>query len=113
MTASNRRDYRPRLYLSGPMRDIPYFNFPAFHKAAAQLRGEGYFVLNPAEADVIPDPKGDESGYDRRKMLAEDMEWIALHADVIALLPGWERSSGSRAELALAEALDLEVRLLV
>lgn len=104
---------RQKFYLSGPMRDIPYFNFPAFNKAAAQLRSEGLFVLNPAESDIVPDPNGDESGYDRRTMLAEDMDWIARHADGIAMLPGWRNSKGACAELALAEALDLEVRFLV
>lgn len=114
-------------YLAGPMSNLPNFNFPAFHRAAAQLRAEGHYVFNPAEADIdrlgvdpsLDNPNGDVSlaaerhGLSRRECLAEDLSWIALHADGIALLPGWQESSGALAELALAEALGLEVRVLV
>lgn len=109
-----------RIYLAGPMSGIPYFNFPAFHRAAAELRAQGYHVFNPAETDnesVKLNETGDEveaakHGFCRRRALAEDTQWIALHADAIALLPGWEKSSGARAEYALAEALGLGVILL-
>lgn len=40
-----------RVYLAGPMRGVPHFNFPAFHAAAAELRARGYVVFSPAEAD--------------------------------------------------------------
>lgn len=39
------------LYLAGPMRGIPEFNFPAFMSAAADLRAQGHIVFNPAERD--------------------------------------------------------------
>lgn len=105
-----------KCYLAGPMSGIPYFNFPAFHRAAAELRAQGYHVFNPAESDnesVKLNETGDEveaakHGFCRRRALAEDTQWIALHADAIALLPGWEKSSGARAELALAQALGLK-----
>lgn len=105
-----------RVYLAGPMSGVPHFNFPAFHRAAAELRAQGYEVFNPAETDnesVKLNETGDEAeaakhGFCRRQALAEDTQWIALHADAIALLPGWERSSGARAELALAQALNLK-----
>lgn len=114
---------RKRIYLAGAMSGIPHFNFPAFHRAAAMLRNEGHHVFNPAEADIdrigvdpsIDNPTGDVTlaaerhGLSRRECLAEDLSWIALHADAIALIPGWEKSTGVAAELALARALDLEV----
>lgn len=111
------------IYLAGPMRGIPYFNFPAFMAAAADLRAQGYRVFNPAErdnkthgADISADnTTGDvnqalrEHGFSLRLALSADLAFICEEADGICLLPGWERSAGARAELAAAEALGLTV----
>ncbi len=40
-----------KVYLAGPMRGLPLFNFPAFADAAAKLRAQGYDVFSPAERD--------------------------------------------------------------
>lgn len=116
-----------KYYLAGQMSNIPEFNFPAFHAAAAKLRAEGHFVFNPAEADISRsgvdpsklNPSGDPNGctanvpgLSRRECLAADMQWISMEAEGIALLPGWMLSSGARAEHALSVALGLEVRFL-
>ncbi|QPC43477.1 DUF4406 domain-containing protein [Kaustia mangrovi] len=108
------------IYVAGPMRGIPEFNFPAFHAAAARLRAEGHNVFNPAERDIerhggIDVSKGNaegceetaakEHGFSLRQALADDTRYICLEADAIALLPGWETSRGARAEKALADAL--------
>jgi hypothetical protein len=113
-----------KIYLAGPMSNLPQFNFPAFHAAAAKLRAEGHYVFNPAEADIersgvdpsVLNPEGDPNGstatipgLSRRECLAADLQWIALEGEAIALLPGWENSSGARAEKALADALGLTV----
>lgn len=110
-----------RIYLAGPMTGIPHFNYPAFNAAAERLRGLGHTVFNPAEHDVetygkdISNEAGcavtaaKDHGFDRRAALKADTGWICDHAEAIALLPGWEKSSGARAERALAEALGLNV----
>lgn len=110
-----------RVYLAGPMTGIPHFNYPAFNAAAAILRADGHEVFNPAEHDVltygkdISNPKGcavqaaTEHGFDRRAALKADLAWICDNADAIALLPGWERSTGANAEMALAKALGLKI----
>ena len=113
-----------RLYLAGPMRNIPEFNFPAFFKAAAYLRGLGHEVFCPAEHDV-KEHGGDDFwktnktgsneeatknfGFDLRKALGTDLAWICEHADGVALLPGWIHSKGAVAEKATSEALGLKV----
>lgn len=116
-----------KIYLAGPMRGIPKFNFPAFAAGAALLRAEGHEVFSPAEHDEAVFYKGfadnniegseDKAANDagmsplelRRVLFAADLAWICKEADAIALLPGWENSKGVRAELATANALGLEV----
>lgn len=111
-----------KIYVSGPMRGIPQFNFPAFDQAASRLRSEGNIVFNPAEEDrrkygheiASYNNTGDEavaalSGFNLRDVLARDMDWICRQADAVAMLPGWETSRGATAEKATAEALGLAV----
>lgn len=112
-----------KVYLAGPMRGKPNFNFPAFHFAAAKLRQEGYEVFSPAEKGeetiLTSDPgwiTGTSSGglqenlQFRRKVFLLDTQYICNEADAVFLLNGWEKSKGAVAERALAEAIGLEVR---
>lgn len=114
-----------KIYLAGPMRGYPEFNFPAFHEAAAKLRAEGHFVFNPAERDVerhggIDISKGNElgdvaqaereHGFSRRDAMHDDLDFITKHADGIALLPGWQESEGANLELAAARFCQLWMR---
>lgn len=110
-----------RIYLAGPMRGIPEFNFPAFFAAADRLKKAGHLVFNPAEHDVNSDfrPQGasgnedlGEMGFDLRRAFAADTGFITSTADAVALLPGWETSSGARAELAVAAAVGLRAGVL-
>ena len=112
-----------KVYLAGPMRGIADFNYPAFHAAAAKLRAEGHTVFNPAERDIevhghdicrgsMLIEEIEKKGFSLRRALGEDLSWICAEADCVALLPGWEGSSGAIAELAAARALRLELRFL-
>lgn len=106
-----------KVYLAGPMRGIPKFNFPAFDFAAARLRALGFEVFSPADHDREVDPEignnptGDEtkikSGLTIRDFLGADLAWITKNADIIALLPGWEKSAGANSEFATGIALGL------
>lgn len=109
-----------KVYLAGPMRGIPQFNFPAFADATVKLRNEGYEVFSPAEHAISlhgqsfwDNINGDEVnlplGFDRRALLAADLNWICREANAVALLPGWETSKGALAEMATALALGLEI----
>lgn len=103
------------------MRGYPNFNFPAFMAAAKQLRDLGHEVFNPAEKDiekygveVADSSTGDlkdaeKAGFNLREAMAQDLGYICLEADSIALLPGWEKSKGATAEHAAALALGLKV----
>ena len=111
------------IYLSGPMKNKKFFNFPTFHHVTARLRDEGHIVYNPAERDnarhgvdiSAGNEMGDielctkEHGFDLRQALADDLQFICSKADAIYLLPGWQHSKGATAEKAVAEALGLEI----
>lgn len=108
------------------MRGLDKFNFPAFWEAAYTLRALGHEVGSPAEFDIdlgyayvmldgnrVIDPHLLDSWDIERaevidteqgvitKMLQYDYQWIT-NADAIALLPGWEKSTGARGETRVA-----------
>lgn len=88
-----------RIYIAGPMTGIPEFNRPAFNRAAAKLQASGHVVLNPA---TLP------NGLTQAQYMDICCAMIRC-ADEIHLLEGWEQSAGARAELALAEKLELQI----
>lgn len=109
------------VYIAGPMKGIPLFNFPEFDKAEQWLRAHGHDVVNPAQIDrdhgfdpstlhaewdwnVIPESAGSLEG-----IVERDIQWLINHCTAIYMLDGWEHSKGARAELAVAEWLHYEV----
>lgn len=95
----------------------PDFNIPAFNLAAAQLRQFGYTVTSPPELQL---PCGCSSGrqctdqpHDWSEWLRSDIIGMMVHADAVATLPvtpGWPRSRGMAAELALAETFGWPIK---
>jgi len=98
-----------KIYILGPMRGIPFYNFPAFDKAAAKLREAGYEPVSPADIDR-------ECGFDAMA-LPHDFDWGSIPAslhlkdiisrDLLAIvndadgyycLPRWTESVGATAE---------------
>jgi hypothetical protein len=108
------------IYLAGPMSGLPHFNAEAFNDAAEFLREQGHEVFNPVENAVCRyGPELFEGNYDGdilraarhgfslRAVLFEGLQWICTKGEAIALLPGWEESSGARPEWETARALKL------
>lgn len=93
-----------RIYLSGPMSNLPDLNFPAFTAAADALRAKGFDVINPAEIN----PEGEKTWH--ACMRADIKALCDCHT--IALLPGWENSAGAHLELNLAHRLGMRVVML-
>lgn len=94
-----------KIYVAGPMTGLPEWNHPAFNAAAAELRAAGHEVVNPAE---MGEKYGtaDEINADPQKLadlILEELDAIAT-CDAIYLLPGWEKSPGTRRELEVALA---------
>lgn len=95
----------PKLYLAGPMSDLPEYNYPAFFDAADQLREVGYLVSNPAELHSLDEPLPDYS-----TMLAGALK-ASLDCDGVAVLPGWGDSRGARLEVYVALYLNRPVHI--
>lgn len=93
------------IYVAGPMRGYPDLNFPAFHTASDAFRRRGWTVRNPVEIGreaFGPNP----SSVSPAEFLRADIR-VLVDCDAIALLPGWELSTGARAEAGVAASLSL------
>lgn len=99
-----------KLYLAGPMSNIPQFNIPLFILVAEVLRAAGHSVISPVELDspeiraealASPDGKmGEQIGGETwGQILARDVIVVADQVDGIALLPRWLASRGARLEV--------------
>ncbi len=113
------------VYLSGPMRGVEHFNFPAFDEARDRFKANMWLVISPADMDrdfgfdgmrdALPTNAEKRDGLLRR-MLFRDLDAILFgYANTpppthIALLPGWEHSDGVSVELSLARFLGLGAR---
>lgn len=104
------------VYISGPMRASGRhdLNYPEFIKAAERAKQRGYDVLSPVNLDMAEFPTltaemamgwGTE---DLRPVFRRDQDAV-LKSDAIAILQGWEKSAGAKAEVALAMALKLDI----
>lgn len=95
---------RKTIYLAGPMRGHPRWNFDAFDAAEAVLAAD-WRVLSPAAMDRAvgfdPECKVLPEGF-LEGALDRDVKAILHEADAVAMLPGWERSTGAQAEYWLA-----------
>jgi hypothetical protein len=103
-----------RIYVAGPMRGYPKFNFPAFDEARDRGLALGHFIISPADIDREADPDAENMDPASitpemcRKYAERDLDAI-LTCDAIAVLKGWEKSVGATAEVAVARWLKLPV----
>jgi len=105
--------YPLAIYISGPMRGYPEFNFPAFFDAEKYIdnqltTGPDVTVINPARLDNQEEGEKPFSYYLRRDLL----EILAHGVNAMFMLPGWQNSEGARLEHDVAKALDMQIRYL-
>jgi hypothetical protein len=112
-----------RVYVAGPMTGIPQFNYPAFIKAAEELRRLGYDVVSPAELDdprdraaALASPDGKMLQYTQGTgktwgdFLARDVKLLADDGvQAIIVLEGWESSKGARLETFVGHLCGMNV----
>ena len=103
---------KPKVYIAGPMRGLPDFNYPRFNACAATLREIGWHVVNPAEIGAA---YGTPEQINADPALLAAVVAAELHAletcDAVFLMYGWENSVGARKELAAALAYGLKINL--
>ena len=105
------------VYIAGPMKHKPFFNFPAFDRARDALLLAGHVPISPADMDRAVG--FDETGYptgsdtipaDFDMSAAMDRDIAAVRrCDAVLLIEGWWYSKGARAERALAEWCGKEI----
>jgi len=101
-----------KLYIAGPMRNVPYLGFHKFITAKDWLIIEGYEVCSPVDLDIA-------AGFNALDM-PEDSDWSVIPAELdlkeimkrdiaallecdgVYMLSGWSTSVGARAEHAVS-----------
>ncbi len=101
------------IYIAGPMRGYPEYNFEAFHAADLYLQSLGWDTINPAQVDINNgfDPKTPQYtliGKDLEDFIIRDIH-LVLSADAVAILPGWEKSKGVAVEIAIAKYTNIPI----
>lgn len=104
---------KKRIYVAGPMRGYPEYNFKAFLAAGKDLTGKGWEVICPAQKDMDEgfDPKTPQhtlTDKDLEAFIVRDIHMV-LSADAVCVLPGWEKSRGVAVEVAIAKYSDMPI----
>lgn len=101
---------KPRIYVAGPMRGYPNFNYPKFNGFTSELADAGWDVVNPV---CVGESIADAEAINDDPALLEAVlaaEILALKTcDAVYLLNGWEKSDGARKEVAAAIAHGLKI----
>lgn len=116
------------VYLAGPMRGLPHFNFQTFEDASWDLTLIGYHVVSPHQYDIdthrvdarwhlepplprhhrprrVFDSVRVDQRFDFESVIGDDLKLIQDLCNAIVLLPGWAQSEGATRELDHAESL--------
>jgi hypothetical protein len=102
------------VYIAGPMRGYPKFNYPAFDQAEKCLHENfGCAIISPANIDrengLNEDVLLTEAEKQLRQCISRDIHVILESVTCIALLEGWQKSRGVAVEVALAKFLGLPI----
>lgn len=89
------------IYVSGPMTGHPDLNRGMFDLAAETLRRQGHTVITPFDKEL--------DGLEYADALLADLHVIQNRAEILVLLPGWDKSLGAMVEATFANALKIEV----
>jgi 5-methylcytosine-specific restriction protein A len=101
-----------KVYIAGPMRGKPEWNKEAFDAAELRFSKQGWHVFNPHKmghaAGYQHDVTDGNCGKHLRHVFLQDAVTIC-NVDALAVLLGWENSSGATVEVALAQCLSIPI----
>ena len=104
------------VYIAGPMRGYPRYNFDEFYRAETDLLAMGFNPINPARIDEEQGFDPDDAHQIIPPSMVEEFVWrdieLIIQADALCLLPGWDRSVGATAEYWLARWLSKRIFIL-
>ncbi len=118
----------PTFYVCGPMTGMKDFNFPLFDQVTELARSQGLSVISPAELDREHgiDPSVDPDSVERARRADPNLIQTIVQRDTqvivglerdkgdgLMLLSGWQKSTGARAEIALALWMGLTFKLAI
>ena len=94
------------------MKGLSGNNYPAFAKAARELRAMGYTIISPHE-DNPPgiDGRRELTKVQYLELLRHDVGTVSRKSRGLILLPGWTKSKGACLELYIALGLDMPIRI--
>lgn len=106
----------PICYVSAKMRGTADGNFPLIDSVAEYMRGQGWYVYDPATNDRAAGLVGEDAatfGTEPGKPGFKDLMRLDLmqvaDSDAIVMCPGWETSEGAGIEKYVAEVCGVEV----
>ena len=92
-----------RVYISGGITGVPDYK-ENFYNAEVKLKDLGYSVINPAKVnDILPT----DMSYD--EYMEIDYKMLDM-CEAIYMIPGWNKSNGSKLELE--RALSRKIRIM-
>ena len=107
-----------KIFISGPMRGIPYYNFPAFDAARAAFEEAGFDVVTPADLDseigieamdlTETTDWNVKTGFDVRAAIKRNIDAL-LDADGVVFLEGWGGSLGCNIERLIADRCNMRL----
>ena len=104
------------VYIAGPRRGYPRYNFDEFYRAEADLLAMGFNPINPARIDEEQGFDPDDAQQIIPPSMVQEFVWrnieLIIQADGLCLLPGWDRSVGATAEYWLARGLSKRIFIL-
>ena len=106
-----------KIFISGPMRGIPYYGFPALDAARAAFEAAGFDVVTPADLDRaagfdamdLPETTdwNAEAGFDVRAAMKRNIDAL-LECDALVSLFGDRWSMGCGIERDIAERCNIQ-----